>query len=113
MAEHRLEYVRQCRHRRQATATRRTPALDTQRVPLPRSPRILPVHAMKIALVGCVVVLLFSFLGYRRGLLRILTFLVSLLAAGLLASTNVASISTEKPQPRQTRWWWWPSEQCR
>ena len=86
MAEHRLEYVRQCRHRRQATATRRTPALDTQRVPLPRSPRILPVHAMKIALVGCVVVLLFSFLGYRRGLLRILTFLVSLLAAGLLAS---------------------------
>jgi len=41
---------------------------------------------MNLALIGCAVVLLFSFFGYRRGLLRILAFFVSLLAAGLLAS---------------------------
>jgi uncharacterized membrane protein required for colicin V production len=40
---------------------------------------------MIITLAGLVLVALFAFLGYRRGLLRIAAFLVSLLLAGLLA----------------------------
>lgn len=41
---------------------------------------------MIVTLVGCVAILLFAFLGYRRGLLRILAFFVALLVAGLLAA---------------------------
>ncbi len=40
---------------------------------------------MTITLIGCAVILLFAYLGYRRGLLRILAFFAALLIAGLLA----------------------------
>lgn len=41
---------------------------------------------MNLVLIGCLVVLLFSFVGNRRGVLRMLTFLFALLIAGLLAA---------------------------
>lgn len=41
---------------------------------------------MTVTLIGCVAILLFAFLGYRRGLWRILAFFFSLFGAGLLAS---------------------------
>ena len=40
---------------------------------------------MSITLIGLAAVLLFTVLGYRRGVLRIAAFLGSLLAAGVLA----------------------------
>lgn len=39
---------------------------------------------MMITLIGCVVVLLFLAIGYRRGVLRILSFIVALLLTGLV-----------------------------
>mgnify|MGYP001220284486 CR=1 FL=1 len=42
--------------------------------------------AMNLFLIGCAAVLVFAFIGFRRGVLRILAFFGSLLVAGLVAS---------------------------
>lgn len=42
--------------------------------------------SMNIALVGCIVVLVFALIGYNRGLLRVLALFVSLFGAGMLAA---------------------------